>query len=95
MIYTCKYCKFGLERSPDGQRLSNGTVWCGKRKIAMGQNRNLPCFVPPVSVQSKRCRDCSRAKKYMPAGRAPSVGKVWCERRHIEINKLRIMECFE
>jgi len=95
VAYTCKYCKYGYDRSPDGQRPPAGTVWCSKRKIAMGQNRSLSCFVPRASGKSKRCQDCKWAKMMKPTGGSPAVGKVWCERRHFEINRLRTMECFE
>lgn len=95
MTYTCKSCKYGLERSPDGQRPPSGTVWCGKRKIPMGQNRNLSCFTPLTAEKGRRCQDCKWARMLKPSGGAPEIGKIWCERRHFEINKLRTMECFE
>jgi hypothetical protein len=91
----CKFCKYGLEMSPDSRRPPAGTVWCSKRKGPMGQNRNMTCFLPLVSEKSRRCQDCKRAKMLKPSGEAPELGKIWCEKRHFETNKLRTMECFE
>jgi hypothetical protein len=95
MSYICKSCKYGLDRSPDGHKPPQGTVWCSKRRIAMGQNRTLSCFIPLISEKSRRCQDCKWAKRSKPTGGAPETGKIWCERRHFEVNKLRTMECFE
>lgn len=95
MAYTCKECKHGHERSPDGRKIPAGTVWCGLRKIAMAQNRSLSCFVPIVKEKSRRCQDCKHGKLRRPSGETPGLGNVWCVRRHIEINRLRAMECFE
>lgn len=95
MSSTCSFCKYGLERSPDGQRPPAGTVWCSKRKIPIGQNRSLTCFMPLVTDKGKRCQDCRWAKMLKPTGEVPVIGRVWCERRHFEINKLRVMECYE
>jgi len=81
--------------TPDSRRAPSGTVWCGKRKIAIGQNRNMPCFIPFLSENGRRCQDCKRAKMLKPSGEAPELGKIWCERRHSAMNKLRTMECFE
>lgn len=95
MNYVCKYCRYGLDMSPDSRRPPQGTVWCSKRKIAMGQNRNMTCFIPLVVEKSRRCQDCKWAKMLKPSGEAPVLGKIWCEKRHVETNKLRTMECFE
>ncbi len=95
MSYTCMHCRYGLDRSPDGLRPPPGTVWCSKRKMQMGRNRKLSCFVPLPVQGSRRCRDCRWAKMLRPTGESPAIGKVWCERRRFEINKLRTMECFE
>lgn len=95
MAYTCRQCKYGIETSPDGHRPPAGTVWCGKRKSAMGQNRSMSCFVPLVAEKSRRCQDCKWAKRMKPSGGAPMIGNLWCEKRHFETNKLRTMECFE
>lgn len=95
MTYTCKHCRHGHERAPEGNRPPAGTVWCAKRKIAIGQNRNMSCFIPTVSEKSKRCQDCKWARILKPTGGAPEIGRVWCEKRHFETNKLRTMECFE
>ena len=95
MTVICKCCKYGLEMSPDLRRPPAGTVWCSKRKIPMGQNRNMSCFVPVVVERSRRCQDCKWAKMLKPSGEAPLLGKIWCEKRHFEVNKLRTMECFE
>ncbi len=95
MTCTCGVCKYGPEMTPDGRRSPSGTVWCGKRKIAMGQNRSMPCFFPLVAEKGRRCQDCKWAKMLKPSGETPALGKMWCERRHSEMNKLRTMECFE
>ncbi|MGE5894735.1 MAG: hypothetical protein ACM34I_11820 [bacterium] len=95
MSYTCKHCKYGADHSPDGQKPPQGTVWCGKRKMPLGQNRTMSCFVLLVSEKSRRCQDCTWAKLMRPTGGAPELGNIWCERRHSEMNKLRTMECFE
>jgi len=75
--------------------VATGTVWCGKRKMAMGQNRKMVCFSPIVVEKSRRCQDCRWSKMLKPTGEAPVVGHIWCGKRHIEANKLRMMECFE
>ena len=95
MDCVCRNCKHGLETGPDSRRPPQGTVWCSKRKIAMGQNRNMTCFIPMMTEKSRRCRDCRRSKMLKPSGEAPELGNVWCEKRHLETNKLRTMECFE
>ena len=95
MAYTCRQCKYGLDATPDGRRSSPGTVWCSKRRIAMGQQRSVSCFVPLAADKGKRCQDCKWARMLKPIGGTPEIGKIWCEKRHSEINKLRTMECFE
>ena len=95
MTCICRECKYGHEMTPDGRRTPSGTVWCAKRKIAMGQNRNMPCFFPLVSEKGRRCQDCKWARMLKPSGETPALGKMWCEKRHFEANKLRTMECFE
>ncbi|MCL5022770.1 MAG: hypothetical protein M1497_05325 [Nitrospirae bacterium] len=92
---TCQYCRYGHEMNPDGRRPPAGTVWCGRRKTAMGQKRELSCFVPLTVEKSRRCRDCKWAKMLKPSGQCPVLGNIWCEKRHFETNKLRTMECFE
>lgn len=95
MAFTCKTCKYGLDRIPDGKRPPQGTVWCSRRKINMGQTRNLSCFVPLISEKSRRCQDCKWSKRYTTSNQPLKPGNVWCDRRRFEINKLRTMECFE
>lgn len=95
MSCICRECKYGHEMTPDGRRAPAGTVWCGKRKMAMGLSRSMSCFFPFVPEKSRRCQDCKWSKMLKPSGEAPVLGKLWCERRHFETNKLRVMECFE
>jgi hypothetical protein len=89
----CGFCKYGYDTKPEGQRPTPGTVWCGKRSLQMGKNREMPCFVPLKKV--KHCADCRKAKITTPSGGALQPGNVWCEKKKIEIHKRRGMDCFE
>lgn len=90
----CGVCRYGLERKPDGQRPSAGTVWCSKRGLQMAKNRDMPCFVALFRKQHY-CMDCKRAKITTLTGASLQLGYVWCEKKKAEIHKKRNMDCFE
>ncbi|RMG03439.1 MAG: hypothetical protein D6726_05620 [Nitrospirae bacterium] len=75
--------------------MPTGTVWCSRRKIAMGKNRNLPCFVPLQKGSQKRCIDCKWAAMLRPSGETPLPGHIWCKRFHRDQKKMQTRECFE
>ncbi len=95
MKNTCGVCRHGHDTKPGGEKPPPNTVWCGQRKIAMGQHRQMSCFKPFPGVKVHHCADCKRAKITTPSGGSLKLGNVWCDRKREEIHKMRTMDCFE
>jgi hypothetical protein len=95
MNNSCESCKYGHDTKPSGGKPSPGTIWCAKRNMQMGKNRQMPCYYGTGGKMVNRCAACKRTKLHTPTGEFPRLGNIWCEKRHLEVNKQLSMECFE